>query len=107
MSIEPEHKITMEDNDTQIKGSRTLSKKKYYEILEALQRRFSKEEVDDITNIIKDVLKFDPSVSLYDEKAKESIKSRRERLKAQGISTYTSSGAKAYYHRNKKSANTE
>lgn len=88
------------------KGSRSLSKKKYYALEEELMKRYDESIVEDVLNILKDVLKFDPGVSLYTEDAKRSILERRERLKAQGISTYVSCGAKAYYERSKQKKST-
>ena len=94
------------EKETDMKGSRTMSKKKYYEIVDALSKIYTENEVERITGVIREVMRFDPTVTLYDEKAKESIKARRERLKSQGISTYESSGAKAYYHKNKNNKTT-
>lgn len=90
-------------SSSDIKGSRTLSKKKYFEIVDELSKKYPNDDVEQITSIIKGVMRFDPTISLYDDKAKESIKLRRQRLKAEGISTYESSGAKSFYHKNKKS----
>lgn len=90
------------DTHQEYKGSRTLSKKKYYEILDALSECYGEADVSKISGVIKHVMRFDPTISLYDDKAKESIKLRRERLKTEGVSTYESSGAKSFYHKNKK-----
>jgi hypothetical protein len=86
-----------EQKDTEYKGNRSFSKKKYYELQEALEQRYGKDQSSEILQVFRDVFKFDPTVSVYTEAMKASIKTRRERLKEQGISTYISSGAKAYY----------
>ena len=86
---------------SEFKGSRTLSKKKYYEFQDKLKQTFGDDEVDTILSSLRDVLKFDPNVSVYSEKMKDAIYSRRERLKEAGISTYVSSGAKGYYYKHR------
>ena len=79
------------------KGSRTLSKKKFYELQEALQQKYGDEQANDVLDVFKKVLKFDPNVSVYTENMKKCIMQRREKLKEQGIPPYVSSGAKAFY----------
>jgi hypothetical protein len=51
--------------------------------------------------IIKDIMLFDPDVSVYNLKMKDRIMERRAKLKEQGVSTYISSGAKASYQKKK------
>ena len=89
--------------ESEYKGNRSFSKKKYYELEDSLMKKFGREQTDDILLIFREIFKFDPTVSVYTEAMKASIKSRRERLKEQGISTYVSSGAKAYYEKKKQS----
>jgi hypothetical protein len=86
------------------KSARTLSKKKYYELEKMLSKEYNIEDVEKILSLLKNVLHFDPNISNYTEVTKENIMKRREKLKAEGISTYISSGAKAFYHNKKKNA---
>lgn len=87
---------------SETKGSRTLSKKMYYDIEARLNEKFKEEDVDAILSLIKEVMRFDPEKSVYSEKMKKQIQVRRERMKEEGISTYISSGAKASYDKKKK-----
>ncbi len=84
---------------TEVKGTRTLSKKKYYELEEQLKNDFNEEQVETIMSKLRAVLHFDPNISVYTEKMKDSIYRRREMLKEAGVSTYVSSGTKAFYER--------
>jgi hypothetical protein len=86
---------------SEYKGTRSFSKKKYYEMEQEIEKRYGEEETQEIMRIFCEVLKFDPNQTVYTERMKECIKARRERLKAEGISTYVSCGAKAYYERKK------
>ena len=52
-------------------------------------------------NAFKTLMNFDPEISIYNEQIKKTIMERRHRLKEQGISTYISSGQKAFYERKK------
>lgn len=79
------------------KGTRTLSKTKYYEIENQLQKELENEQVEKVMSVIRNVLMFDPTVSVYNENMKTKIDERRARLKTEGVSTYVSSGAKAHY----------
>ncbi len=83
---------------TEFKGSRTLSKKKYYELEQQLRDGLDDQQLDFVLTQIRTVLKFDPDVSVYNERIKDLIYQRRDRLKALGISTYESSGSKKSYH---------
>lgn len=76
----------------------TLSKKKYHDFVQALEAKY--EDTDLVADILKtlcDTIRFDPSLSSYDETQHQRIKARRERLKQQGITTYISSGNKSWY----------
>lgn len=86
------------------KGSRTLSKKKYYELQEALHQTLGDEHANIALDTLKKILKFDPTVSVYTDTMKKGIMERRERLKKEGISTYVSSGAKSFYEKQKAKA---
>ncbi len=92
---------------TEVKGTRTLSKKKYYELEDRLKQTFGNDEVDTILSTLRDVLKFDPNVPQYDDHRKELIYKRRERLSLQGISLYESSGTKQSYHKRKEMQTTD
>jgi hypothetical protein len=81
------------------RGSRTLSKVKYYEMESQMRERYEAEAVEGMLSILRSVLKFDPSLSLYNEKSKAATYNRRARLKESGISTYVSSGMKARYEK--------
>ena len=83
------------------KGSRTLSKKKFYELQDAFTSRLGTEQGSIALEVVKETLKFDPNVSVYTETMKRGIVERRERLKKEGISTYVSSGAKSFYDKQK------
>ena len=89
----------MEENTA--KGSRTITKKKYYELVKIYNELFSKEQAKLALDAFKTLMNFDPEKSMYNEKVKHTIKERLERLKEQGISTYVSSGQKAFYERKK------
>lgn len=85
----------------EFKGTRTLSKKKYYELEDQLRQQFNEDQVTHIMSTLRDVLKFDPNVSVYTDKMKEAIYTRRERLKDAGVSSYVSSGTKGYYYKHR------
>ncbi len=89
------------------KGTRTLSKTKYYEMEKKLQERYEAEVVEGILTIMRTVLKFDPTVSVYNERMRETTYNRRARLKEAGISTYISSGMKSCYAKQKQQRSEE
>ena len=90
-----------------MKGSRTLSKKKYYELSNELTSRLGDAElVTKVLNTIKEVLDFDPEVSTYDEVQAKKIKEYRQRKKEEGISTYITSGVKSAYYKKKQKEST-
>jgi hypothetical protein len=91
---------------SEVKGTRTLSKKKYYELEEQLKNDFNEEQVETIMSKLRAVLHFDPNISVYTEKMKDSIYRRREMLKEAGVSTYVSSGTKAYYYKHRQNPET-
>lgn len=87
--------------DTSWAGSRTLSKKKYEEIAQALQAEHGKVVTDNVLSIIRNVMKFDPNMSTYTKQHASYIKEYRERKKEQGISIYVSSGLKKFREKQK------
>ena len=93
--------VTFQREMDEYKGSRTLSKVKYYEVEEKLKERYDVEAVEGMLSILRSVLKFDPAVSNYNEKMKAATYNRRARLKEAGISTYVSSGMKSYYEKHR------
>ena len=78
-----------------------INKKRYAEIYNQVCSKVDSPTALEIMDIIKEVLQFDPLATTYNEKAAQKIKEYRERKKAEGISTYISSGTKASYHKNK------
>ena len=82
-------------------GQGTMTKKRYYEIQKRLEdeMKLSSDTVLQVMTVIKDVLNFDPNVTLYDERSKQRLKEYREKKKQEGISTYITSGTKAYYYK--------
>ena len=92
----------MEDKEKdKAKGSRTISKKKYYELEKIYNEMFPEEQAKQVMDALKLALNFDPEISMYNEQMKKTIMERRHRLREQGISTYVSSGQKAFYERKK------
>jgi hypothetical protein len=89
---------------TEFKGTRTLSKKKYFELEHELKAFLGDSQSEAVMKKIRDVLKFDPAVSVYNERMKETTYRRREKLKEAGISTYVSAGTKSQYYKNRESA---
>lgn len=81
-------------------GQGTMTRKRFYEIKARLEHE-TELDVATVMNAIQDVLNFDPDASLYNQKRMEQNKAYRERKKAEGISTYLSTGAKNYYYRQK------
>lgn len=96
------------DESPKIKGTSTLSKKKYEEFSTGLSQLFANEpyHVDKVLELLRITMHFDPNVSTYNEAQLQRIKARRERLKAEGVSTYVSSGTKACYYRRKEASST-
>lgn len=84
------------------RGQRTVSKVKYYEFEKEIKTLFDEENATKVMDTLKKVLKMDPTISVYNEKVKERIMERRHKLREQGISTYISSGVKAFREKQKK-----
>ena len=82
-------------------ASRTLSKKKYEELVRALYEKHDKDVADSMLSIFREVFKFDPYMSTYTEENAKRIKEYRQRKKEEGISTYVSSGLKKFREKQK------
>jgi len=81
----------------------TMSKKRYQEIADMLGNIIGDEtKLQQALANIRDIMKFDPEkVIQYTPETGRRIKEYRERQKEKGVSTYITSGRKAYYHSNK------
>ena len=90
--------------DNNSKGRATLSKKRYEELYNEFSQKCPA-HVDELMETIRRVMKFDPSQNTYDEKQGQRIKSLRDRKKAEGVSTYVSTGQKQMYWRKKELKN--
>lgn len=94
--------MSLLDSSQDYKGSRTLSKKKYFEILDALSKCYRDEDISKISGVIKEVMRFDPTVVDYTpERGRKITENRKKRAEELGVSTYITSGAKQYYERRK------
>lgn len=82
--------------------SSKLSKTSYAKIEELFGHLMDSDMVTKAMTIIRDTTKFDPTANTYNEKVAASIKKYREKKKAEGISTYVSSGSKKSYEKRKK-----
>ena len=73
-----------------------LTKGRYKELCNALTERFGNtEQVEAFLSTLKEVLKYDPSISAYTKEKADSIRAYRAKKKEEGVSTYVSSGVKA------------
>lgn len=79
------------------KASRTLSKKRYYEIEEALIKEgFDSELIEKAMKTIREVMNFDPNYNTYKD-IKDKLKKKRE----EGISSYEALNQRKYYNEHK------
>ena len=84
-----------------LSSNSTLSKKRYDEIKERLSAVYGTEHIDNVMFIIRDIMNFDPSISMYTpEKGKKDIEWRKKKAQEQGITTYMICG-KNYYEKKK------
>jgi hypothetical protein len=84
------------------KSSATVSKKTYKVFCELLKSKVT--DVEMLTMVLdtfKEAFVFDPEKSSYDCHKAQQIKAYRGRKKAEGISTYISSGVKGSYYKRK------
>lgn len=87
---------------TEYKATRTMTKGKYAELERVLKESIPDQgHVETMLKCLRETLKFDPDVSTYDETKSKNIRAYRERMKAQGVSSYVYSGAKASYDKKK------
>ncbi len=87
--------------DEPVKACVALTKARYKILTEAMYKEYEKDAADEILNIIKKALNFDPDKSNYDAESKRKTMEYRAKLKEKGISSYVSSGRKAHYEKNK------
>lgn len=80
-----------------------MSKKRYHEIEEALRVAIPDPvQHAEIMSRICEIMKYDPTKSMYTPEVKErSMKWRRKKAEELGVTTYVTSGMKAYYERSK------
>lgn len=83
-----------------------LSKTRFLQISQMVKNRIENEDIaTEIIQNICTIMKFDPEMKagqgLYDERRYQQIKEYREKKKAEGVSTYVSSGRKKHYHTQK------
>lgn len=95
-------------SDTPTYGAQSvLSKKRFNEIVELLEKRYGRDGLDDVIKDFCDIMKFDPSGSRYTpELGKKMIESRRKRAELLGVSTYVTGGGKKAYEKKKKMQST-
>jgi hypothetical protein len=81
----------------------SMSKRRYKEIGDKLRDLIGDEgKYEEAMRSIREIMNYDPEKTIkYTAETGRRIKEYRERKKEQGISTYVSSGAKAYYHKHK------
>lgn len=80
------------------RGCSAFTKKRYNELMDFVRSRTTSDTAEEIDAKIKALFDFDPNKSTYDKDKKKAYK---EKKKAEGISTYITSGAKTAYYRNK------
>jgi chorismate mutase len=82
-----------------------ISKKRYYEIDEALGTLMKdQQEREQVMMKICEILNFDPNRNTYTPQVKERmLQWRKKKAEELGVTTYVTSGMKAYYERNKQS----
>lgn len=85
------------------KGVSTLTKKRFFLIEERLKGIIKNDEdLKETMDVIKDVMKFDPSVPLYTPELGQKMKEYRHKVKEEtGLSTYIINGGKKCYERKK------
>lgn len=93
------------DNDSVSKcNGRFMNKKNYHAMLKRLEDlNVPTDVIDDFALNVQEIFAFDPNrvVKRYNEKNLEAVRRYRERLKAEGVSTYISSGKKSSYDKKK------
>ena len=83
------------------KGNRTISKKRYYEFEKKLKESITNDTyVQQVLATLREVFQFDPDINTYDQ-----IKTKLEKQKEDGISTYQALNRRKYYNANKEVLN--
>jgi len=94
----------MSEETKTYKSSVTLSKVKYADLERSLRDKYDEELVEGFLQVMRETLQFDPSMSSYDTKRSQQIREYRARKKAEGVSTYVTSGMKQAYEKRKKNS---
>jgi hypothetical protein len=80
-----------------------MSKKRFNEIKELLINTYGIERLNDTLEKICEIMHFDPEASTYTpNKGKKIMANRKKRAEELGVSTYVTSGAKAFYDKQRK-----
>ena len=83
------------------KGKALMSKKRFYELQESLNNEYSPQDVSKILDMVCKTLNFDPTANTYTATQGEHTRAYRNKKKEEGISTYITSGRKAYVEKQK------
>jgi hypothetical protein len=87
---------------TDYKPVSTLTKQRYYAVDKMVKEALGDDaKYEEFMIKFRDLFKFDPEKNSTVPKYAEKIKMKREQLKAEGISTYISSGGKKNYEKKK------
>lgn len=82
-----------------------VTKKGYKEFTKALRKRVTDEDiVDGILKDFREIMRFDPNRKMIKIEKLQKKQQQRDELKAQGVSTWVSSGMKNTYERRRKAA---
>lgn len=78
-----------------------VTKTKYYELNKVVGEYLNTEKQEEFMKKFQDIFKYDPNKTTSTPEGVERTRKKREKLKAEGISTYISSGNKKYYEKKK------
>ena len=82
-----------------------ITKKGYKEFSKAMRRRIKDTDlVDGIMKDFREIMKFDPEKKMITKEKLEKKQQQRDELKAQGITTWVSSGMNKVYERRRTAA---
>lgn len=82
--------------------TRVITRKRLDEIGELLKTHLkSEDELEGVLKGIASIFNFDPTKSTYDENRRRVTQEYRDRKKAEGITTYITSGGKVAYQKRK------
>lgn len=88
------------------KGCAFITKKAYKEFHKLCEVYISEPgKYEEFLTNFKRIFKFDPDKSSCSPETVKKVKEKRDKLKAEGISTYVSSGAKKFYEKKKMAMN--